>query len=139
MSNVTSTEPTVRQPSLPVRGAVAVTLSVLLNAALVLLVSTLGVAPGFQPLTIPPVVFLSAVGAAGATGVYWLLRRRVDDADRTFVRVAAVVLALSYLPDVGLLFADPAATVVGVGVLMVMHVVVAAASVGTLVFWTGTR
>ena len=129
-----SLEPT-RGPSLPIRGVVAVVASVLVNAVIVVAVDAAGIAPGFQPLTIPPVAFLSAVGAVGAAGVYWLLRRRVTDPDRTFTRVAAAVLLLSFLPDVGLLFADPAATVAGVVVLMVMHVVVAAASVGALVYW----
>lgn len=126
-------------PSLPVRGGVAVVVSILLNAALVVAVGAAGVAPGFQPLTLPPVAFLSAVGAAGATGVYWLLQRRVADVDRTFTRVAAAVLVLSFLPDVGLLVADPAATVAGVLVLMIMHVVVAAVSVGALVYWGSDR
>jgi hypothetical protein len=43
------------------------------------------------------------------------------------------VLVVSFLPDLGLLAGDPAATVPGVLALMVMHVVVAAASVGALV------
>ena len=139
MSTVAPTERPARRLSIPVRGAVAVTLSVLLNAALVLTASSLGVAPGFQPLTIPPVVFLSAVGAAGAAGVYWLLSRRVDEVGRSFTRVAAAVLLLSFLPDVGLLFADPAATVAGVVVLMLMHVVAATVSVGALVYWGGAQ
>jgi hypothetical protein len=133
-----SLEPT-RGPSLPIRGVVAVVASVLVNAVIVVAVGAAGIAPGFQPLTIPPVAFLSAVGAVGAAGVDWLLRRRVTDPDRTFTRVAAAVLLLSFLPDVGLLFADPAATVAGVVVLMLMHVVVAAASVGTLVYLGGEQ
>ncbi|MFW5939386.1 MAG: DUF6069 family protein [Halolamina sp.] len=135
----TQSSTTVRWPSLPVRGGVAVVLSVLGNAALVVAVGALGVAPDFQPLTLPPVVFLSSLGAAAAAGTYWLLHGRVADVDRTFTRIAAAVLVLSFVPDVALLFADPAATVAGVVVLMVMHVVVAAAAVGTLVHWGGDR
>jgi hypothetical protein len=118
--------------SLPGRGAVAVVLAVVANVLLMVAADALSVAPNFQALTMPPVAFLSAVGAAGATVVYWLLPRVTDDRDALFVRVAAVVLVLSLLPDVGLLFADEAATVAGVLVLMVMHVVVAAVAVGTL-------
>ncbi|WP_237560452.1 DUF6069 family protein [Halolamina rubra] len=138
MAELSAAEPSNR-PSLLLRGGVAAAAAVLLNAAVVVAVGAAGVAPGFQPLTIPPVAFLSAVGAAGATGVYWLLHGRVDDVDRTFTRVAAAVLVLSFLPDVGLLFADPAATVAGVVVLMLMHVVVAAVSLGALVYWGGDR
>jgi hypothetical protein len=118
--------------SLPVRGAVAVVLAVVANVLLVFVADALSVAPNFQALTVPPVAFLSAVGAAGATLVYWLLPRVTDDRDALFVRIAAVVLVLSFLPDVGLLFADEAATVPGVLVLVLMHVVVAGVAVGTL-------
>lgn len=118
---------------LAVRGGMALLAAVLVNAALVWAVGAVELAPDFQALTYPPVVFLSAVGALGATGVYALLGRFVDDVDRTFTRVAAVVLVLSFVPDFALLTADPAATVPAVVVLIVMHVVVAVAAVAALV------
>lgn len=123
----------IRGRPLAVRGALALLVAVLVNAALVWVAGAVELAPDFQALTYPPVVFLSAVGALGATAVYALLGRFVDDVDRTFTRVAAGVLVLSFLPDVGLLVGDPAATVPGVALLMVMHVVVAVASVTALV------
>lgn len=135
MSDVSSKRRRSHRQSLPVRAALAVVLAVVANAVLVVAIGTLDVAPGFQPLTLPPVVLFSTLGAGGAAVVYWLLGRYVDDPDRTFVRVAGAVLVLSFVPDVGLLAVDPAATVLGVIVLMVMHVVVAGASVGVLVYW----
>lgn len=135
MATETSRRQQNAAPSIPVRAGVAIVIGVLVNVLVVLAAGTLGVAPGFRPLTVPPVVFLSAVGAVGAVVVYALFQRYVDRAEHYFVRVAAVVLVLSFLPDVGLLFGDPAATVPGVVLLMVMHVVVAAASVGALVYW----
>jgi hypothetical protein len=126
---------TTGAPSVPVRGGLAVVLAVLANVVLVLGVDALGISPAFRALTISPVAFLSALGAGGATVVYWLLGRYVSDADRTFVRVAAGVLLLSFVPDVALLAIDPAATPLAVVVLMVMHVVVAAVSVWVLVSW----
>jgi len=122
--------------SLPVRGVLAAVLAVIVNVLLVVAAGVLGIAPGFQALSIPPVAFLSTLGVIGATVVYWLLRRYTNTPDRAFVRIAAVVLILSFLPDVALLSVDPAATVPGVIVLMVMHVVVAVAAVGLLVDWT---
>lgn len=130
-----SVNTTPRSPSLPVRSGIAVVLSVLANVVLVLGVDALGIAPGFGALTIPPVAFLSALGAGGAAIVYWLLRRYVSNPERTFVRVAAGVLLLSFVPDVALLAIDPAATPLAVAVLMAMHVVVAAVSVWILVYW----
>ena len=126
-------------PSVPVRGVLAVTLSVLGNVALVFGAGALDIAPEFGALTVPPVAVLSAAGAAGATVVYWLLSRYVTDPDRTFVRVAVVVLVLSFVPDLALLAVDPAATPLAVVVLMVMHAVVAVASVGLLVYWRAGR
>lgn len=118
-----------------VRGAIAAVGSVACNVGLVFAAGAVGIAPGFRALTPPPVAFLSAVGALGATAVYWLLVRTgaVDRPARTFRRVAAAVLVVSFLPDIGLLWADPAATLPGILVLMLMHVVVAAVSVGLLV------
>lgn len=59
---------------------------------------------------------------AGATVVYGLLTRRSATPDRTFVRVAAVVLVLSFAPDVGLaLTAGSVTTSEAVG-LMTLHV-----------------
>ena len=131
MSTVT---PTV-QPTRSVlarRGLTAVVASVAANSLLLALVLASGAVQSFMPLSYPPVLFLSAVGAIGATLVYGLLSRRVENPDRTFLRVAVVALALSFLPDIGLLFGDPQATILGVLVLMAMHVVVAAVCVGTL-------
>lgn len=121
--------------SLLVRGLMAVVLAVVVNVIIVFVSGSLNIAPGFQPLSVPPVVFLTAAGAVGATVVYGLLGRFVDDVNRAFVRIAGVVLLLSFVPDIGLLNADPAATVPGVVVLMVMHVIVAGVSVGALVYW----
>jgi hypothetical protein len=109
------------------------------NAVLVVAAGALGLAPGFQALTLPPVAVLSALGAGGAAVVYGLFRRLVSAPDRTFIRVAGVVLILSFVPDVALLTADPAATVPSVVLLMFMHVVVAGASVWALVYWGRRR
>jgi peptidoglycan/LPS O-acetylase OafA/YrhL len=133
---MTDTSPTTpKSPSVPVRGGIAVVVGVLANAAPALGANAFDIAPEFRALTIPPVAFLSALGTVGATVFYWFLRRRRSDADRLSGRIAAGVLLLSLIPDVGLLAVDPAATPLAVVVLMVMHVVVAAVSVGLLVSW----
>lgn len=118
--------------SLPIRAAIATGLSVAVNVVIVAVAGAFAVAPGFQALTVPPVAFLSAVGAIGAVLVYLLLRRVSSSPDRTFRRVAVAVLVLSVLPDIGLLLADETATPIGVGLLMVMHVTVAAICIGLL-------
>ena len=109
-----------------VRGATATVGAVAVNVAIVLLAGLAGVAPGFRALTVPPVAFLSAAGAVGALVVYLLIRRRSRHPARTFRRVAIGALLLSFVPDLGLLVADDAATPLGVALLMAMHVTVAA-------------
>ncbi|WP_201287818.1 DUF6069 family protein [Salinirussus salinus] len=133
-----STEPP-SDTALASRAAVAAVLAGAVNAALVAGATAAGVGEGFRAVSYPPVLFLTVVGVVGATLVYALLLRRSRAPRRTFVRVAAAVLVLSFLPDLALLALDPAATVGGVVVLMLMHVVVAAASVGVLTRRVGLR
>ena len=114
-----------RSLSVPIRGGLAILLAVLANVVLVLGVDALAIAPAIPALNIPPVAFLSALGAGGG--------------NRTFVRVAVIVVLLSFVPDVALLAIDPATTLPAVLVLMVMHVVVAAVSVWVLRYWRAER
>jgi hypothetical protein len=70
----------------------------------------------------PAIVVWTLLGMGGATAVYGVLTRRAATPDPTFVRVAAVVLVLSFVPDIGLaLTADSVTASEAVG-LMVLHV-----------------
>ena len=77
-----------------------------------------------------------AIGGVILAGLaYAVVRRVAHDPRRTYLRLAVVVLALSWLPDVGLLVVnDPGATLPAVGSLMVMHAAAAAIAVGTLLW-----
>lgn len=130
MSTVAETPRSGR--SLVQRGLLAVVLSVVANAVVLTIARTLRIAPGFEPFEWASVVSLTAVGAVGAVVVYWLLSRWSATPDRTFTVVAGVVLLVSFVPDLFLLSGDENATIPGVVVLMVMHVVVAAVCVGLL-------
>jgi hypothetical protein len=123
----------VRTRSLATRGGIAVVLSVVANVLIVAGAQALGIAPDFRALTVPPVAFLSALGAVGATAVYWVLDRYSDRPERTFRRVAIATLVVSFVPDLALLAIDEAATVTGVAVLMLMHAVVAIVAIELLV------
>ncbi len=124
----------LRFKSIALRGVVAVVLSVVLNVVLVSITGIIGIAPDFQALTPPPVVFLSGLGAIGATIAYGVIGRISENPDQLFIRVAGVVLIISFIPDIALLYLDPAATLPGVIILMIMHVVVGAASVAALIY-----
>ena len=100
--------------------------------------ATLEIPSDFPPLAGPgPTVFFSAVGTLGAIVVFAFVRRRADRPESLFRRIALGVLLLSLLPDL-LLLGDgasgtfPGTTPAGVGVLMLMHVVAAAAIVWLL-------
>ncbi|WP_435360026.1 DUF6069 family protein [Haloarchaeobius sp. DFWS5] len=116
------------------RGATAAGIAVIVNTILLVVGDRfVDIPAGFDPLEIGSVVVASAVGALAATAVYIVLDRVVDDPDRVFTAVAAVVLALSLLP---VFFVAPTmAAGVGAGVialLALMHVAVAVSSVGVL-------
>ena len=119
-------------PTLARRGALAVVASLALNWVVLWLALTAPFVESFDALSVPPVTLLSAAGAVGATLVYAVLSRRAERPDLTFVRLASVVLILSFGPDLALLGVDPDATVGGVVALMVMHVTVAASCVWAL-------
>lgn len=114
------------------RGGIAVVLSVVANLVLLQAVLVPELVQQFEPLNVGPVAIFSVLGAVGATIAYAVVDRLSETPDRAFVTVAAVVLVLSFIPDLLVLRSDPAATVPAVAVLMLMHVVVAIASVTSL-------
>ena len=84
-----------------------------------------------------PAIFFTTVGALGATAVFGIVRRRAERPEYVFRWIAGVVLLLAFLPDLWLLSDGaagtfPGATATAIGVLTLMHVVVAAVIVGFL-------
>ena len=121
-------------------GLLAIIASVAANVLVRLLaVVTLDISPDFEPLSgYGTVISLTAFGVLGAVIVFALLARFARRPILMFKRIAAVALVLSFVPDVLLLVASvPGATAVSVGVLMVMHVVTWAISVGMLTTLAG--
>lgn len=109
-------------------GLVAAVASSLVNLALMLLAKpALGVPDSFGPLSAGPITFWSFIGAFGAIGVYALVRRWSATPNRTFVIVAAIVLVLSFIPDLAISGATSGpfggATPGAIAILMVMHVI----------------
>lgn len=119
--------------ALAIGGALAATLATrMLGLALI------DVPPEFPPLSGPgPTIFFTTVSSIVAVIVYAGVRRWSKRPDRLFRVIAAVVLVLSFLPDLWLLgegaaTAFPGATPGGVGLLMMMHVVAAVVIVWAL-------
>lgn len=114
------------------RGAGAVGIALAVNLLLSWITLRLGLVASTEFFRYPAVVVWTIIGMGGATLVYGTLTRRSATPDRTFVRIAAVVLVLSFVPDIGLtLTADAVTTSEAVG-LMVLHVPPAVVSVLTL-------
>jgi hypothetical protein len=116
-------------------GPLAIVTAVLANA----LVRTLAVAivpetASFPPLAFGQFIFLTVAGVLGAVIAFAVVGLVSKRPARTFTIVAIVALALSWLPDIGLLIARPfpGISAYSVGVLMLMHVVAAVISVGLL-------
>jgi hypothetical protein len=92
-----------------------------------LAVSLLPIAPEFLPLASPlPTLLFTALGVLGGAGVFALLARVARRPVATFRAIAAVVLVLSFVPNI-LTLLNPASapfggvTPVSIGVLMVLH------------------
>ena len=96
------------------------------------------VSPDFPPFE-GSVAPYAAGGVVLAAVAFAILQRFVRNAARVYVRVAIVVLVLSWIPDVALLFInEPGATVPAVVSLMVMHAFAAAIVVKLLVRIAGS-
>lgn len=118
--------------TIALRGLIATVLAAVANAALVPVARALALAPGFEPIAYPPVIFLTALSAIAATFVFAVVVRMTFRPAWWFTRLAAGVLVLSFVPDLILLQAQPGATIPGVLWLMLMHVVAAVVIVGVL-------
>ena len=126
------TRSSVDWPTLGKRGGVTLVLSLLINYVLLTVVLQLELVASYEHLAYPPVTIWTTVGVIGATVVYGLLHRWSETPDRTFVRVAIVVLLLSFIPDGALLAFDEAATVGAATILAVLHIPPAAVCIVTL-------
>jgi hypothetical protein len=118
-------------------GVVAAVTSVI--AVLIVRALALAIWPdlaSFDPLgNMVRAIIFTAVPALVATALLaWLAARR-DDPVGTFVRIAAIVLVLSFIPDYALPI--PNKTMLGSTVAAFLHVIAAIATVGVLV--TGYR
>ncbi|MEW6734393.1 MAG: DUF6069 family protein [Acidobacteriota bacterium] len=87
----------------------------------------------FSPLAHPgPVITLTTVGVTGSVIVFAIVSKFAKHPIRLFRIIAIVVLLISFLPDLAML-TIPGISVLAVVVLMLMHVVAAAISVGLLI------
>ena len=118
-------------------GLVVMVASIAANAIVAALAGPLlGASPVFPPLQPGGYVFFTVVGVLGAVITFALVARFARRPIRTYLTVATIALALSFVPDLMLFMADssqlPGGSVPAVLALMVMHIVTFAISVGLL-------
>lgn len=136
----TSTAQTVERGRVWWVGLLAVALAALVNGLVRLLaLALLEVDPGFEPLVTPAFLPLTIIGGGAGVLVFALLAWRTRRPITTFQIVAAVALALSFVPDLALLGRMPGANAATVGTLMLMHTLTAAIIVGLLSTLTRKR
>lgn len=96
--------------------------------------------PGFVVLATPGgTIIFTVIPAIVAVLVYAILLRTTTNPARTFTIVAAVVLALSWIPDLTYIPTVPGSSAGQTAVLMIMHAVAALVIVGMLTRFTGSR
>lgn len=104
------------------RGAGALAIALVVNLALGWVALSQDLVESTEFFQYPAIVVWTLLGMGGATIVYGVLTRRFTRPDQTFLRVAAAVLVLSFVPDIGLaLTAESVTTSEALG-LMVLHV-----------------
>lgn len=91
----------------------------------------LGADPGFAPLQPGPYLTFGVVGVLAALAGWVLIVRFVRHSARLLRVLVPVLVALSLIPDVVLLIVGfiPGTTPIGVGALMLMHLLVAVVAV----------
>jgi hypothetical protein len=121
-----------------VAGAFAAALATIANLAVrAAAISAFGISPAFTPLHVQYPIAFTVIGGLGASIVLAVLSRADERPIDRFLRVSAVVLLLSLVPDLYLLVVRqgyPGTTVASAGTLMVMHVVAALIIVPTILW-----
>lgn len=116
-------------------GLLAALLATVANAGIRTVAVTLfDVAPDLRPFTWPQFVLFTLLGVAGATLVYAFVSSRFTNPNRTFRRLAVIVLLVSFIPDVALLVTQvvPGITVAAFVALSLMHITTAILSIRLL-------
>ena len=116
-------------------GPLAIVASVIANQIVRLIaVSLFDISPEFMPLQVGPPLMFTIMGVLGAVIVYAIIGRISRRPIRLFRVIALVVLALSFIPDIGLLTTGmiPGTTPVAVASLATMHIVAGAITIWML-------
>ena len=116
-------------------GPLAIVASVIANQIVRLIaVSLFNISPEFMPLQVGPPLMFTIMGVLGAVIVYAVVGRISRHPIRLFRVIALIVLALSFIPDIGLLISDmmPGTSTIAVATLATMHIVAGAITIWML-------
>ena len=125
----TQTSPTIDRNKIPRAAALAVGYSVAANLIARQLLSLVIEFPaGFLPLTPGAIAVFTLIGTALGGVVFWLMARALPNPLRPFQLIAWAALALSVIPNLGLMANPqmapmPGGTPQAFGVLIVFHLI----------------
>lgn len=108
--------------TLAIQGAGALAIALIANLSLGWIALSQNLVMSTEFFHYPGIAVWTLLGMGGATVVYGMLTRRSATPDRTFVRIAIIVLGLSFIPDIALVvFTDSVTTSEAIG-LMILHI-----------------
>jgi hypothetical protein len=127
--------------ALPAAVAAAAVVSDLASVVIARIAHGAGVTHSFAPLHFATYTTLIVFGVIGGAVGWQLVRTRATNPRRLLTRLVPVVLLLSFVPDIliGITKAETGTTWGGVLALMAMHIVVAAAAVGSYLHFLPVR
>lgn len=134
-----SLESAIDRSTILKRGAITWVMALVINLVALTVVLQADLVADHQFLHYGPVAFWTTVGIIGASAVYWWLATQRRDPNPLFVRIAIVVLVLSFAADVGLYLSDEDATAAVAATLASLHIPPALASIAGLTGWITDR
>ena len=105
----------------------------LLDGAIAAIAHAAGASRQFKPLEASSYSTFTALGVLIGAAGWAVVRRRARDPKALLVRLAPLVLAASFIPDLLLLAVSAEADAAGVVALLAMHVAVAACAIASYV------
>lgn len=117
------------------RGVIVLTAAAVVNLLILAIArSLMEVDPAFKPFSAPRVAVFTVLGVGVGLAIALIMNRSAKRPLRTFRWTILVLLALSLLPDIGLLAGDsPRATLPAVASLMLMHLAEGAIFIGLII------
>lgn len=132
VSQVSQPTEKISMKSLLQLGLIALALSLIINWLITFGAISADIAPQLDALNYGPITFLTTIGVLGATITYGVLTRVVDNPNRVFTILAAILLLISLIPDFTIIPNETGGSLLAGSILALMHITTAVICVGVL-------